>query len=363
MTYSPSLFNYHLRDKIAMRLFPVFCLFLPLLLNSCSNEQEEKCAAMPDVSSVKVDVKVTSLEDVLPAIKAKPELVSFFSDHQELRDLFFNRPAYPNDSVFINELYNRFTNPAIDTLLMETHRVFGNGEELKNEFDQAFTYLKYYYPDFNAPEIQTVITGLESDVYVDEKVAMVGLDYYLGETAKYRPYMHDYMLRRYNKNFIVPSVMLLYGIDDAYNKTNLEDKTVLADMITYGKAYYFAKQMMPCVPDSILIGYTREEIEGSRKNESLIWSRFIEDEVLFETSHQVKQKYISERPKTLEVGDKCPGRIGTWIGWQIVNRYMETHPSVTLPQLMQMTDAAKFFKESGYKPQVTKLPKRDKIGS
>jgi gliding motility-associated lipoprotein GldB len=346
-----------------MRLVSVFFLSIVLFLASCSKETEEKCATRPDVSSVNVDVRVTPLEDILPAIKTKSELVSFFSGHTELRDMFFNRPAYPSDSVFINELYNRFTNPAIDTLLMETHRVFGDGEELKNQFDQAFTYLKYYYPNFQVPEILTVLTGLESDVYVSEKVAMVGLDYFLGETAKYKPYMHDYMLRRYNKNFIVPSVMLLYGIDPAYNKTNFDDKTVLADMITYGKAYYFAKQMTPCVADSVLIGYTSDEINGSRKNESLIWSRFIEDEVLFATSHQVKQKFIAERPKTLEVGEKCPGRIGTWVGWQIVKKYMETHPQVTLPQLMEMTDAAKLFKESGYKPQVTRLPKRDKLGS
>jgi gliding motility-associated lipoprotein GldB len=363
MTNPFSDFNYQLRDKTSMRFLSVFFLSILFFLNSCSNESEEKCAAQPDVSKVNVDVQVKQLEDILPAIQTKNDLAFFFSDHQELRDLFFNRPAYPSDSVFINELFNRFTNPAIDTLLTEVHRVFGNGAELKNEFDQAFTYLKYYYPDFQAPQIETVITGLESDVYVGDKVAMVGLDYYLGETARYRPYMHDYMLRRYNRSFIVPSVILLYGIDDQFNKTNLEDKTILADMITYGKAYYFAKQMMPCVADSILIGYTAEEIEGSRKNESLIWSRFVEDQVLFATSHQIKQKYISERPKTLEVGDKCPGRIGTWVGWQIVKKYMETHPKVTLPQLMQMTDANKIFKDSGYKPQVRKLPKGEKLGS
>jgi hypothetical protein len=64
----------------------------------------------------------------------------------------------------------------------------------------------------------------------------------------------------------------------------------------------------------------------------------------------MKQKYLGERPKTIEVGEKCPGRIGQWVGWQIVNKYQETHSETALPELMQISDADKLFKESHYKP-------------
>jgi hypothetical protein len=335
----------------------LFAIALTVLV-SCKEETEDKCVVIPETSAIKIDLKFESLEDSLPVISTKEQLVNFFSHQTAVRDLLFNREAYPNDSAFINDRYDRFTNPAIDTLLTETHRVFGNGQELKNAFEEALTNLKYYYPAFPTPRVKTIITGLETDIFVNDSLVLVGIDYYLGSGAKYKPYIHEYMQQRYNKDFIIPSMMLLYGIDGAFNKTSVADKTVLADMITYGKAYYFAKHMIPCVADSTLMGYTREEVEGSRKNESLIWSRLIEDEVLFSTSHQTKQKYIAERPRTLEVGEKCPGRIGQWVGWQIVKKYMETHPDITLQQLMQMQDPAKLFKESGYKPQVVKLPKK-----
>ena len=352
--------NLSSHQNVVMKSF-LFFVLLASIVFSCSKETEEKCAFIPETSAIKITLQIESLEDSLPSITDKKQLVSFFTYHKELRDIFFNRPAYPSDSVFVNSRYNMFSNPHIDTLLMETHKVFGKNEELKTEMAQAFVNLKYYYPDFQIPKVETVITGLETDLFVSDSLIIIGLDYYLGEKAKYKPDMYEYMQRRFNKNFITPSVMLLYGIDGAFNKTNLSDKTVLAEMITYGKAYYFAKQMQPCIADSILIGYTKQEIEGSRKNESLIWSRLIEDDVLFSTSHKIKQRYISERPKTLEVGEKCPGRIGSWVGWQIVKKYMEEHPDVTLPQLMQMTDASKLFKESHYKPKVVKVPKGKKI--
>lgn len=321
-----------------------------ILLWSCKKDLEEKCAFVPDTKDIVIDLQFESLEDSLPAITSKQQLVNFFSRHPTMRDFMFSRDAYPNDSVFVNEQYAKFSNPHIDTLLIETKAVFGNGDYLKDELAKAFANLKYYYPDFETPKIQTVITGLENDLFVSDSLIIIGLDYYLGAKARFRPNMYEYMLRRYEKNFIVPSIMLLYGIDERYNKTDLSDRTVLADMITYGKAYYFAKHMMPCTPDSVLIGYTSEEVRGARANQGMIWKRLVEDEAFFSTNAKVKERFIGERPKTYEVGDQAPGRIGTWVGWQIVNSYSQKKSDLTLPQIMRQADAKRIFNESGYRP-------------
>jgi hypothetical protein len=341
-----------------------FLIFIvtALAVVACNSDRTEKCAFVPDTKDIKINLQWESLEDSLPAITTKEQLTGFLTRHPAVRELFLSRKDFPSDTTFINERFRKFTNPHIDTLLMETHRVFGDASKLKQEFTQAFTNLKYYYPDFQPPKIQTMITGFEKDVYVSDTLVIIGLDYYLGPDAKYKILnLYDYMKRRYQPDFIVPSVMLLYGIDEKYNKVNPEDRTMLAEMISYGKAFYFAKSMTPCTPDSVLIGYTSEEINGSRANESLIWSRLIEDKVLFSTNAQDKQKYIIERPKTLEVGEKCPGRIGQWVGWRMVESYHENHSDKTLPQVMQTMDGQQMFKESGYKPQLTKLPSRQKI--
>jgi len=323
-----------------------FAYFLfALVLMACKPDPEEKCIIAPEV---KMELSFSSLEDSIPIIHTKQDLVNFFSHHVALRDVFFGRKNYPSDSVFINKLFRRFVHPSFDTLLMETKKVFSDGQSLKEEFRTAFANMKYYYPEFKAPRVETVITGLESDLFVSDTLVIVGLDYYLGKKAKYRPNMYEYMLRRYERNFIVPSMLLLYGIDGKYNHVNLSDRTVLAEMIAYGKAYYFARHMLPCSPDSVFIGYTVKEIEGAKVNQDMIWKRLVDDEALFSTSQQMKQRFIAERPKTYEVGNECPGRIGTWVGWQIVNEYMRQNPAMTLPELMKVTEAQKIFKGSKY---------------
>jgi hypothetical protein len=327
-------------------------LITGLLVFRCGEEKEE-CAFIPDTSGVSVELEFESLADSLVNISSKEGLVKFLNTNRSLRDYFFRRDQYPNDSVFLNQLYTRFDNRYIDTLLMEVRRVFGDETELKSEFTEAFKNLRYYYPEIRIPKIQTVISGLDNDMFVSDSLIIVSLDFFLGPGAKsgYRPNMYEYLLRQYGKENIVPSCMLIYGIDSRLNKVTPDDKTVLADMIAYGKSFYFAKQMLPCVPDSIFIWYTPEEINGARKNQDLIWARFVEDKLLYATGHMLKQKYLGDRPKTVEVGPECPGRIAQWVGWEIVKKYMQTHPDATLPQLMMNPKADQIFKESRYKPE------------
>jgi hypothetical protein len=340
--------NFFSKFRIAGNVVAI--VSLSALLSGCG-EEKEACVFVPVTSSIKIDFKFEQFEDSLANISSKTELVNMLGRQPLIRDYIFRRTEYPNDSVFVNEIYRKFTNPGIDTLLIETKRVFGDLSELKAEFTEAFTNIKYYYPDFQPPKVQTLISGMDNDLFVSDTLIIVSLDFFLGPGAKFRPKMYDYLLRQYTKDNIVPSSLMIYGISDRVNKGNPADKTVLADMVAYGKAFYFAKHMLPCVPDSIFIWYTPEEINGARSNQDLIWARFIEDEVLYSTSHMIKQKFLGDRPKTVEVGEKCPGRIAQWVGWQIVNSYAESHSDVTLPQIMASTDAQKLFKESRYKPQ------------
>lgn len=329
--------------------FPIVFLLLVTALFSCSTENETEECAEASASVQPVNLQLEQLQEILPSVKSKAELVQFLSRYPVVRDQVLHRAEYPDDSTFINTLYQRFTNPHIDSLLIETNRVFGDQSQLKKEFENAFANLQHYYPEVILPKIQTIITGFDTDLFISDTLIVVGLDYYLGLGAKYRPNMYEYILQQYIPQNIVPSVMLLYGIDARINATNMNDRTVLADMIAYGKSFYFAKRMLPCTPDSVLMNYSSKDIEGARKNQDLIWYRLVEDKILYSTAREDKQHYLGQRPKTVEVGPECPGRIAQWVGWQIVNSYMKSNEEVTLQELMKINDADRLFKQSKYK--------------
>jgi len=43
----------------------------------------------------------------------------------------------------------------------------------------------------------------------------------------------------------------------------------------------------------VFIGFTSEELNSARENEDLIYARLIENEVMYSTSNQIKQRYLA----------------------------------------------------------------------
>ena len=326
-----------------MKNLIIFSFFLSALLAGCTSS--ETCGYRPENVKAQTDISIERLDREILSLKNREEIRNFIQREPVIAEYFLLRQQYPNDSLFVEELYRRFTNPHIDTLQMEIDRVFGDLSTLENELESAFDLLRHYYPDTKVPRVRAVATGFDYDLMVSDSLIIIGLDYYLGEEAKY-----DYILRRYEPKFIVPSIMLLTGISTEYNKGDKEDISILADMISYGKSYYFAKRMLPCTPDSVLIWYSDREIQGVRANDDVVWSHFLENNLLWESSHLVKRKYLDERPKTYEIGAECPPRVATWLGWEIVKSFMEEYPETTLRELMEMDNARKLFEASRYRP-------------
>lgn len=325
-------------------------LFLStIIFYSC--DQNNTCAEHPSINTSDIELSFERLEDKFLSIKTKAGLKNFIAQNSTIAKHFLRSNEYPNDSIMIDVLHQRLLNPHIDTLRQEVKEVFGDLNDIKDQFTQAFAFIKHYYPDFVSPKIKTIATGFDTDLYISDSLIIIGLDYYLGEGATFRPIgFPDYILERYEKQYIVPSCILLYGISPRFNPPNLENSTMLAEMIDYGKSYYFTKKMMPCTPDSLLIGYSNEELTSTIANEDIIWAHFLDNELLYASNKFTKQKYLGERPKTFEIGEKCPGRIGTWLGWQIFNQYVERHPEKTLSELMTGNDVQMIFNGSKYRP-------------
>jgi len=325
----------------------LFLLTGALILISC--KKKNSCIPSPDVSNISLELEIERVDIQLFSVQSKKELQEIINEHSIFAEIFLSRSQYPHDSVLVERYYNLLHDPYIDTLWKETHTFYGNLSDIENQFTDAFKRIKFFYPDFKIPKIKTVFTGLTHDMYVSDSLIIIGLDYYLGDEASYRPInTPEYILKRYRKDNIVPNTLLL--LSEKYNKINPDDQSLLADMIYYGKAYYFSKQMLPCVPDSIFLGYSSDEMRIIDNNEGIIWANFIENELLFETNHFIKDKFISERPNTFEISQNCPGRIGRWIGWEIIKNYKKRGSELTFDQIMTNQNVQEIFQKSKYKP-------------
>lgn len=321
--------------QIRLAIVGLFCFFL---LASCTKNEE--------VTLVRLDQKLFSS-------KSPDSVRALLNQNPAVSQLYFNANGAGNDTALVRDLTNRVNNPALSEFNNQIQTEFGDMADLKKQLDEAFTNIKKTFPDFKAPKVATLVTGfLGPDLVVTDSLIMIGLDYFAGPKAKYRPPGQEfpqYILRRYQKEYIVPAIV--FAISDKYNAANRSDQTMLADMVYYGKGYVFTKTMLPDVADSLVIGYSDKQLTQTFNAQDVVWAHFIDNQLLYQTSPAIKQRYLNERPFTAEIGQACPGAIGRWLGWRIVGRYHDEHSSVSISELMQNVDARMIFEQSGYKGQ------------
>jgi len=340
-------------------------LFFLLGLAACGNQQTNTpCQDDLDISKIELKVEVIRLEDELFACKSKQDIKLFVAKYDTLFRRYDRYPINKPQDSLASRLWDMVQNKFIDTLYKDVKIRFddakrGKWQQVAADFERAFKHIKHAYPTFQAPKIYTTITGLGSfwgaprstDIYMDKQAIIVSLDFYYGKGARYRPPVEKtpaYIWNRFVAEAIVPTCLL--NISNLYNATDNKDKTLIAKMVDFGKAYTFVRHMMPCLPDSTLAGYTKSELANlnDKENKEYIWSYMIEKKVLFSDSPRIEATYMGESPYIAEINKKCPGRIGCWIGWKILQKYQKKNPQISIQALMSKKNAREIFEGSGF---------------
>jgi hypothetical protein len=319
------------------------CLYV--LVFACKSDHRE----VVDISSVEIDITSEDLDKELLSSKSIQGVQRFLNKHAYLKPLYFTDDQ-ADTSQLAGQLFNIMQNPGFQDFSNQIDSVIGDrNTQIIQPLQEALKRIKFHYPDFKAPKIKFIKTGFTgSDLYVSDSLIIVGLDFFAGPEARFRPNVFDYQLRRYQKEYIVPSIV--FYLSNQYNQLEA-DPTLLSEMIGYGKGYAFVKQMIPDAPDSLITGLSGENLQRTYNSQQQIWSFFITNKLLYEKNELKKQKYIGERPYTTEIGDKVPGGIAKWLGWRIVELYRKENPSVTFVELMKNGNSGQILQESGYKGQ------------
>jgi hypothetical protein len=115
---------------------------------------------------------------------------------------------------------------------------------------------------------------------------------------------------------------------------------------------YLKDILLPNYQDYNKIGFEKVKYDFCIENEQNIWTYFLEQKLLYDTKYKTIQRFIEPGPFSkfyLEIDNETPGRVGQWIGWQIVKSYMENN-KVSLDKLLQ-EDVNIIFEKSKYKPK------------
>jgi len=341
-------------------------LFVALIFFSCKSNKN-----IPDVSSIKIKLETKRFEQdffAMDTTKVAESMKSILQKYPDFLPLFTaNILGLDLDSLLIpNNLQTQALRMFIHDYLPikdSSDLIYKNFNSEKEAIEEGLQFVKYYFPEYKVPE--SIITfigpinanfetsfGVQGDVLTSKSFG-IGLQLHMGKYFSfYRSeegleQYPDYLSNNFDKAHI-PVNCMRNVIDDLYpDKSN--GKALIEQMIDKGRRMFLLTKFLPHTPEFECIGYTKQQMKDSYKNEAVIWDFFLNNDLLNKSDQNIIQNYIGESPKTPELGEDAPGNIGTFAGLQIVKKFMEKFPETSLSTLMKM-DAREIYSQSKYKP-------------
>ncbi|MGK0413488.1 MAG: gliding motility-associated lipoprotein GldB [Polaribacter sp.] len=318
-----------------MRFLFAFLIVLYLFF-SCSDKNE----ANIDLSKINVDFSVerydidfyTASKETLPSIKYKyPYLF----------------PEEFVDSVSLLKI----NDSQEQELFLETQKVYKDFSFQEGQITSLFKHVKYYNPQFRAPNVVTMLTNIDynSRVIYADSLLLISLDVYLGENHPFYGDYPKYIKQNNTKEHLVVDVAKAFIDAQVYP---LNTRSFIAKMIYEGKKIYLLDLYVPSTSNQEKMGYSQDKLNWAEANEEEIWTYFIDQKLLFSTDTKLNSRFLENAPFSKfyrQQDNLSPGKIGVWMGWQIVKSYMK-HNNVSLQELLKMSEE-EVFNKSKYKPK------------
>ena len=318
-----------------MRFFLVILLVL-FSFYACNTDNVKKI----DVSNIEVDFNIKRFDVDFYTLKSED-----LGDLKRKYPYFF--PKEITDSISLSKINNEDE----QELFRETQNIYKKTAFLETELTSLFKHVKYYNPKFISPNVITMLTNIDYDsrvIYADS-LLIISLDVYLGKNHKFYADYPKYIKENNTKEHIVVDVA------QEFIKRQIptsQDRSFIAKMIQEGKKMYLIDSYLPNVSDKEKIGYEIDKINWIRENEEQIWSYFVERKLLFSTDTKLNKRFLETAPFSkfyMQHDNLSPGRVGVWVGWQIVRSYMK-HNDVSLQELLKINELD-LYKKSKYKPR------------
>jgi len=345
--YSGSFFG--LLSFCFMYIRKSISLILIVILVSCISESGRKNINLSDIEVPEVQIKrYGKALFSLDTTNLKAALINIQEDY----------PVFLDGDLEDPHNLNRIRGFVSDTILINLNKdcqqKFPDLSNIEANLESVFRHYKYYFPEAIIPDVYTYVSGFdyEHKVQVYNNNLLIALDLYLGKD--YPAYnqlgLSQYVFSKFDKKYLIRDCLV--EISKTFINPRNVKNTLLDQIINEGKMLWFAKAMNPEMDNQILIPYSNEQLQWAKENEAMVWAFLIENELLYSTEPMAKQKFIKDGPFTSFFGNESPPRLGSWIGYLIIDKFMSNNPKVSLATLMNMYDSQQILKKSGYKPKL-----------
>lgn len=329
--------------------FWVVCFWL---LTSCSHNRLDVDVSKIDLTPVKIerfDLDFFSL-NADNIITKLPELQKRYHGFTELYVRNIVCANGIQDPSCIPEITRFVNHQDVRDVFNDCQKNFQNLATVESELTQAFKHHQYYFPGRKLPKVLAMMSFFNYSLATADSVFSIALEMYLGRQSQFysMAQIPAYKRLTMQHEYIVADFMrglMMYEFPD-----NVKGKSLLSEMIYGGKVLYLVDAMIPDIDDTLKIGFSKKQLQWCNLHAVDIWGFWIKNNLLYSSGADVITKFTGEGPFTTGFAKESPARAAIWTGWQIVRKYMNKHPEVSLEMLMKENDPQKILTLSKYKP-------------
>lgn len=350
------------------------CLMASIILLSLFSCEEKKDA---DIEGIELSVDFKRLDkpmfEAAKALKVNPQIepVDFFTQYfSEDKEFFIGYLGLDDprlkrvgvkeeqfDSLIGSQLKEFLADSVMVQLLDTLTQIIPYEYPLAERITPPLKRLKLHFPDSYIPKIRTHANGYipGADLKGADQLSSVpgyisfGLHYFLGRDLPYYPEnIYAYQRRRFDLNHFETVFAKSIAEEFVAPRDQAKSRTLLDGMVHAGIKQYFIQELLPYTPDSIRLYYSTEQMQWLSHFEEKNYSYLLDK--LFSSDFSHYRNFLADKPFTSELSNESAPRIGEYLGWKIVNAYMERNPDVSLAELCENQDYEGIFRAAKYKP-------------
>lgn len=301
-------------------------------------------------------------DSMLYATKTRPDFDQVLEKYPAYSDLYFHRilslDRQNNPDTLFNQVQKMVSSKAFVEIGRKGHEQYDEIDDIVRDWRQAMKYYTHYFEPESVPDLYTTITEFAFGSFIfplDENKDAVGVsvDMFLGDSLNYSsmaktdPSFSAYNSRSFNRDHFVKRAVDAI-IDDLIEPA--KGAEFLPHLLREGKKYYVSSRLLPFVSDTAIWEYTSEQMTWVKENEWNIYSHLISNELFYSKNRSKYIRLITASPSSPEMPPEAPGRTAIYIGYKIIERYMERHPETTMSEMLAL-DANTLFQAAKYKPK------------
>ena len=312
----------------------------------------------PDVSGVEVDLRVrrfdqdlrrAALDSTVDGARVLAQAYPLFFDSVFTRVMGLPEGVAGYDSALVAAFR---VQPPLRNLLDSVTAAFPERERAPwtRDLEEAFRYARHYFPEAPTPEVVTYVSELSlGNLTYGDTLLGIGLDFYLGAgfPGYSREVFPEYLQRSMNPEHIASRAV------EAWLSSLLgppPGQRMIDQMTHNGKLLFLKSRLLPHVADTAVLVFSSAQLEWLRGNEAPMWTHYLDEDLLYETSTKRIGKHVGVSPNAPGMPPEAPGGGANWIGMKMVEAYLRRHPATTMRELIGLRDGQAILSKGRYRP-------------